>query len=161
MTMGIEAEGCRILLRRVRVTCRYRGRGQVRSAHQTMVGEASAGDTKVLSYPLGIHVVVPYGFAQETLGVEIAQAQDERPQALVVERLVAIDHATGQLTLVAWEAAWEGELGLWKENVLTALAGLGSRDSPERSPGESSRHPRGHAEGGLAQERPAVPGDDR
>ena len=103
--------------------------GQVRSAHQTVVGEAIAGDTKVLSYPLGIHVVVPYGFAQETLGVEVAQAQDERPQALVVERLVAIDHATGQLTLVAWGAAWEGELGLWKENVLTALAGLGSRDS--------------------------------
>ena len=103
--------------------------GQVRGAHQTMAGEASSGDTKVLSYPLGIHVVIPYGFAHETLGVEVAQAQDERPQALVVERLVAIDHATGQLTLVAWGAAWEGELGLWKENVLTALAGLGSRDS--------------------------------
>lgn len=78
-------------------------------------------------YPLGILVVAPY----ETGAGFIGLVSDTSPpvHALVVDRLVAIDHATGATTLVALGDSWSGELEAWRIHVEVALG-----EAPELVP---------------------------
>lgn len=75
------------------------------------------------SLPLGIVFVLPYELAADTLGLSLPTGGEQTtPIAMMVDRLVAIDHASGSTTLYALGDQWEGELAQWRDATAQRLA---------------------------------------
>jgi anthranilate synthase component 1 len=91
---------------------------------------------------LGVHLVLPYELAGETLGVPTRE--EAIPRALVVTKLMAISHDTGEV--VAYSLGPKDELTEWADSIdqaleasaplplrsLTTLGTVSWRDSEER-----------------------------
>jgi anthranilate synthase component 1 len=71
---------------------------------------------------------MPYELGMDTLGLSGRKGALE-PLALRVDRLVAINHDTGDISLCALGSGWDGELAAWKESVEALLA-----DAPIQGP---------------------------
>lgn len=95
-------------------------RDALRSAHASVAGvEPSA----LGSLPLGLVFVLPYELAADTLRLSLpTDGEESAPIAMVVDRLVAIDHASGSATLYALGDQWEGELAQWRDATAHRLA---------------------------------------
>jgi len=93
-------------------------RSQVRAAHRGLLEQFSGAAT---SYPLGVHLVVPYELASETLGVDLPSDPSAPGCAMVVDRLIACDHRSGLTTLVALGQSWSGELARWRDELTQRL----------------------------------------
>jgi anthranilate synthase component 1 len=92
----------------------------LRSAHATLAGlEPSA----LASLPLGLVFVLPYELGADTLSLSLPTGGEEStPIAMMVARLVAIEHASGVATLYALGDQWEGELAQWRDATGQRLA---------------------------------------
>lgn len=73
--------------------------------------------------PLGAVFVMPYEMGTHTLALAHRDGSLE-PRAMLVERLVAIDHETSLPTLYALGSGWTGDVAQWREGVIEALKGL-------------------------------------
>jgi para-aminobenzoate synthetase component I len=95
-------------------------RDALRSAHATLAGlEPSA----LGSLPLGLVFVLPYELGADTLSLSLPTGGEQStPIAMMVNRLVAIDHASGSATLYALGDQWEGELAQWRDATGQRLA---------------------------------------
>ena len=95
-------------------------RAALRSAHATLAGlEPSA----LASLPLGLVFVLPYELGADTLSLSLPTGGEQStPIAMMVDRLVAIDHASGSATLYALGDQWEGELAQWRDATAQRLA---------------------------------------
>ena len=95
-------------------------RDALRSAHATLAGlEPSA----LASLPLGLVFVLPYELGADTLSLSLPTGGEEStPIAMMVDRLVAIDHASGLATLYALGDQWEGEAAQWRDATAQRLA---------------------------------------
>lgn len=82
---------------------------------------AQLSSVPVGSLPLGIVVMVPYELGTDTLGLAEREGTPQ-PRALRVDRLIAINHQTGEFSLHAIGSGWDGELAVWREGVEAALA---------------------------------------
>tara|TARA_B110000503_G_scaffold96545_1_gene145162 strand:+ start:521 stop:1897 length:1377 start_codon:yes stop_codon:yes gene_type:complete len=102
-------------------------RSQVRAAHRELLEQFSGPAT---SYPLGVHLVVPYELASETLGVTLSGDPSAPGCAMVVDRLIACDHRSGTATLVALGQSWSGELALWRDELTQRLEAPSSSPAP-------------------------------
>ena len=114
-------------------------RAEVRAAWQKLA-LGSSGDLEPI--PLGVHLVLPYELAGETLGVPTHE--EAIPRALVVTQLMAISHDTGEV--VAYSLGPKDELTEWADSIdqaleasaplplrsLTTLGTVSWRDSEER-----------------------------
>lgn len=100
-------------------------RESLRSAHRDL---APGSSVPVGSPPLGIVLVMPYELGTETLGLP-ARAGTLKPRALRLDRLVAVNHKTGELSLYALGSGWDGELAQWRAGVVSVLA-----DAPAQGP---------------------------
>lgn len=90
---------------------------------------ATNNSVPVGSLPLGIVMIVPYELGTDTLGLLPREGTLE-PRALRVDRVVAIDHETGELSLCALGSGWDGELLQWRESVESLLAGAPVQGPP-------------------------------
>ena len=99
-------------------------RDDLRATHAEL---SVSPEVRLEGFPLGIVVVAPYETGAQFLDL----GADTLPpvHALIVDRLVAIDHATGATTLVALGDSWSGELEAWRRHVEGALA-----EAPELLP---------------------------
>lgn len=100
-------------------------RESLRAAHQDI---SPLNSVPVGALPLGIVVIMPYELGMDTLGLSGRKGALE-PLALRVDRLVAINHDTGDISLCALGSGWDGELAAWKESVEALLA-----DAPIQGP---------------------------
>jgi para-aminobenzoate synthetase component 1 len=66
---------------------------------------------------LGVHLVLPYELAGETLGVPTRE--EAIPRALVVTKLMAISHDTG--VVVSYSLGAHDELSEWADSIDQAL----------------------------------------
>mgnify|MGYP002654605780 CR=1 FL=1 len=74
------------------------------------------------SLPLGLVVVLPYELGADTLGLTLPTDGGEPvPIVLMVDRIVAIDHASSSATLYALGDRWEGELEQWRDTTAQRL----------------------------------------
>jgi para-aminobenzoate synthetase component 1 len=89
---------------------------------------ARLSSVPVGSLPLGIVVMVPYELGTDTLGLPEREVTPKL-RALRVDRLIAINHQTGEFSLHALGSGWDGELAAWREGVEAALA-----DAPVQGP---------------------------
>jgi anthranilate synthase component 1 len=95
-------------------------RDALRSAHATLAGLESSA---LGSLPLGLVFVLPYELGADTLSLSLPTGGEEStPIAMMVDRLVAIDHASGLATLYALGDQWEGELAQWRDATGQRLA---------------------------------------
>lgn len=90
------------------------------------LAHASAGcvePSALGSLPLGLVFVLPYELGADTLSLSLPTGGEQSaPIAMVVDRLVTIDHASGLATLYALGDKWEGELALWRDATAQRLA---------------------------------------
>ena len=84
---------------------------ELRAAHQRF---ALDHGVTVGPIPLGLVVMFPYELALAGAGVA--------PWAMQVDRVVAIDHASGHVTLYALGPAWSPDLEQWRDRVSALLA---------------------------------------
>jgi para-aminobenzoate synthetase component I len=88
-------------------------RDALRSAHATLAGLKPSA---LGSLPLGLVFVLPYELGADTLSLSLPTGGEQStPIAMVVDRLVAIDHASGSATLYALGDQWESELAQWRD----------------------------------------------
>jgi para-aminobenzoate synthetase component I len=72
--------------------------------------------------PLGVFFVLPYEVANHTLGLtHPGDKPDVQPLGLQIDRLVCLDHDTGEATLYALGGEWSGELDDWRTQVSELL----------------------------------------
>jgi anthranilate/para-aminobenzoate synthase component I len=96
------------------VTLTTHWRAEVRTAWQKL---ALSGSEDLEGIPLGVHLVLPYELAGETLGVPTDE--EALPRALVVTQLMAIDHHTSQV--VAYSLGGDDAFTQWADSIDQAL----------------------------------------
>jgi len=97
------------------------------------VSDAPAG------FALGLVGWLGYEIYADTLGIRASYPRRHPDAAfMMVERALAIDHATGQARLLAKGAAWDGELAAWRDDVIATLERLAAADGAEPSDVEAS-----------------------
>ena len=94
-----------------------RWREEVREARKALALEPGVGLDGV---PLGVHLVLPYELAQETLGVKLPTHGAMTPYALSVSRVVEIDHRSGAVTACALVTPGD-DLTSWIDELERAL----------------------------------------
>ncbi len=136
---GERGSGVSFIAQGTPVTLTIAWRAEVRRAWQKLA-LGSSGDLEGI--PLGVHLVLPYELAGETLGVPTRE--EAIPRALVVTKLMAISHDTGEV--VAYSLGPKDELTEWADSIdqaleasaplplrsLTTLGTVSWRDSEER-----------------------------
>ncbi len=136
---GERGSGVSFIAQGTPVTLTTDWRAEVRAAWQNLA-LGSSGDLEGI--PLGVHLVLPYELAGETLGV--STHEEAIPRALVVTQLMAISHDTGEV--VAYSLGPKDELTEWADSIdqaleasaplplrsLTTLGTVSWRDSEER-----------------------------
>ncbi|MDP5129101.1 MAG: anthranilate synthase component I family protein [Pontimonas sp.] len=136
---GERGSGVSFIAQGTPVTLTPHWRAEVRAAWQKLA-LGSSGDLEGI--PLGVHLVLPYELAGETLGVPTHE--EAIPRALVVTQLMAISHDTGEV--VAYSLGPKDELTEWADSIdqaleasaplplrsLTTLGTVSWRDSEER-----------------------------
>lgn len=111
------------------VTLTTHWRAEVRTAWQKLALDGS-GDLGGI--PLGVHLVLPYELAGETLGVPIHE--EAIPRALVVTQLMATDHKTGEV--VAYSLGGDEAFTKWAESIDQAL----EASAPDPLPALTASH---------------------
>ena len=95
-------------------------RDTLRSAHSAL---PSIAPSALGSLPLGLVFVLPYELGADTLGLSLPSGDKPvAPLALMVDRMVAIDHASSTATLYALGTDWEGELAQWRDATALRLS---------------------------------------
>ena len=89
---GERGSGVSFIAQGTPVTLTTDWRAEVRAAWQKLA-LGSSGDLEGI--PLGVHMVLPYELAGETVGV--STQEKAIPRALVVTQLMAISHDTGEV----------------------------------------------------------------
>jgi anthranilate synthase component 1 len=108
------------------VTLTTHWRAEVRAAWQKLA-LGSSGDLEGI--PLGVHLVLPYELAGETLGVPTHE--EAIPRALVVTQLMAISHDTGEV--VSYSLGAHDELTDWADSIDQALEASAPLPLPDLS----------------------------
>ena len=111
---GERGSGVSFIAQGTPVTLTTDWRAEVRRAWQKLA-LGSSGDLEGI--PLGVHLVLPYELAGETLGVPTRE--EAIPRALVVTKLMAISHDTGEV--VAYSLGALDELTEWADSIDQAL----------------------------------------
>jgi anthranilate synthase component 1 len=95
-------------------------RDALRAGHAALP-TTTAGELE--SLPLGLVLVLPYELGADTLGLTLpTDGAESSPIALVVDRVVAIDHSSASATLYALGDRWEEELEQWRDATALRLA---------------------------------------
>ena len=104
-------------------------RDALRAAHSELpsVDAAALGPL-----PLGLVLVLPYELGADTLGLTLpTDGRQSAPIALMVDRVVAIDHQSASATLYVLGERWEGELVQWRNATAHCLATAPTLPDPE------------------------------
>lgn len=97
-----------------------RWRDALRAAHEALPPIAASA---LGPLPLGLVFVLPYELGADTLGLSLPSGDEPvAPLALMVDRVVAIDHARSSATLYALGTGWEGELAQWRDATALRLS---------------------------------------
>ena len=94
-----------------------------------------AGDD-LPAFRLGLVGWLEYELRAETLG-QAVDAESPPAALLRVDRMLAVDAATGEGRLIALGDDWSGELALWRDAAVAALTGLGPGEPAEAQPAET------------------------
>ena len=123
---GERGSGVSFIAQGTPVTLTTHWRAEVRAAWQKLA-LGSSGDLEGI--PLGVHLVLPYELAGETLGVPTHE--EAIPRALVVTQLMAISHDTGEV--VAHSLGAHDELTEWADSIDQALEASAPLPLPDLS----------------------------
>ena len=123
---GERGSGVSFIAQGTPVTLTTHWRAEVRAAWQKLA-LGSSGDLEGI--PLGVHLVLPYELAGETLGVPTHE--EAIPRALIVTQLMAISHDTGEV--VAHSLGAHDELTEWADSIDQALEASAPLPLPDLS----------------------------
>ena len=100
-------------------------RGSLAGTVLDVLGETPtvAADGDGVGVPLGWIGWFGYGMGEETTGVRLRRPGTTSPESafMRVDRLIAIDHATGDIELLALGDRWEGELAAWRDDTARVI----------------------------------------